>query len=290
LTPFPAAIEPNVTGAERVGRFGYSSLSYSWAPESSVDRGRAILEPLLRLAETHKALVCDEGNCKVVVNAIQGATRQTLAICSAFGLAEQLGPPNNCEVIAFRIDGQWWIKIIDSASPPPQPKAITIYTLEVLGLPRASILASLDQALSQKPVSMSDRSVKRNRIMALAPRRFSQILSGGWFEWPQVLVQLDEEYQVEVLLDLLVNKQNTSDPADWHMPTDQQVDQYRKIIVESITQALNKVCVKPQWAGSATLHCAQFRTNDGSLVTIPEGSSVEYYRGPLDRRITGRSR
>src|SRR5262249_18281508 len=141
-------------------------------------------------------------------------------------------------------------KIMDLAHLPPQAEMLAVYYLEVVGLPRSSILASLDKELSGAPLMMTTRTVKSDRVMAMAPKRFSRVLSGGWFEWVQVLVELDREFGVEVSVDLVVNKQNTAEPADWHLPTDPQLDQYRQALIGTVNRALTSVCVEPKWNGS----------------------------------------
>jgi len=284
LPPYPAAIEPNLTAARRI----LPMLRFSWAPEASVDQGSFILAFVLSSAELTKALQCYNRQCTVAVNVLEGADRQTLAVCKAFRIGKQFGPPNQCELVAVRNGPEWWIKVIDFVDRfPPENRMTGIYKLEVQGLPRPLILASIDKALSATPLAMPDRSVKSDHVLALAPKRFSQVLSGGWFEWAQVLVKLDEEFRVEVSLDLLVNKHNTANPADWHLPTGQQEAEYRKAIAKTITEALSPICVQPIWKNSGVLRCTKLRTLDGAMIEIPEGASYgRDFEKELDPRVT----
>lgn len=284
LPPYPAAIEPNLTAARKV----LPMLGFSWAPQASVDQGRFILAFILRSAELNQAFGCHNGQCTVAVNALEGPNRQALAVCKVLRLGKQLGPPNQCEVVAVRNGSDWWIKVIDFVYRFPYENSMAaMHTLKVQGLPRSSILASIDKALSGMPLVMPDRSIKSDRVMALAPKRFSHVISGGWFEWAQVLVGLNGEFRVEVSFDLLVNKQNSANPADWHLPTDPQEAEYRKAIVKTVTGALSPICVQPIWKGSDILRCAKLRTMDGAVVEIPEGASYgQYFENALDPRVT----
>jgi hypothetical protein len=270
LPPYPAAVEPNLTAARRI----LPILGFSWAPETSVDQGRFILALLMQSAELNQALECHNGQCTVAVHTIEGPNRQAVAVCKASTSDKQLGPPNQCEAVAVRNGPEWWIKIVDFVEQPPyENKRKRISQLEVSGLSRPSILARIGDALSDSPLVMPDRSVQDDRVVALAPRRFSRVISGGWFEWAQVSVKLDEEFRVEVSWDLLVNEQNAANPADWDLPTHQQEAEYRNAIVETVTRALAPICVQPVWKDSDVLRCTKLRTMDGAMIEIPEGAS-----------------
>jgi hypothetical protein len=272
LPPYPAAVEPNLTGARKI----LPILGFSWAPEASVDQGRFVLALLMQSAELNQTLECRNGQCTVAVHAIEGPDRQAVAVCKASMLDKQLGPPNQCEAVAVRNGPEWWIKIIDFVEQfPYQNRRKGISQLEVRGLTRSSILARIGEALNDIPLVMPDRSVKDDRLIALAPRRFSKVISGGWFEWAGVLVKLDEEFRVEVSWDLLVDKQNDANPADWYFPTHQQEAQYRDAIVETVTGALASICVQPVWKDSHVLRCTKLRTRDGAVIETPEGASSE---------------
>ena len=284
LPPYPAAIEPNLTAARKI----LPMLGFSWAHQASVDQGGFILAFILHSAESNQVFECHSGQCTVAINALEGPDRQALAVCKVSRLGKQLGPPNQCEVVAARIGPEWWIKIIDFVYGLPYENSMpAIHTLEVRGLPRSSILSRIDKALSGIPLVMPNRSVKRDRAMALAPKRFSHVISGGWFEWAQVSVRLDEEFRMEVSLDLLVNKQNAANPADWHLPTDQQEAEYREAILKTITGALSPICLVPIWKGPDILRCTRLRTSDGAVIEIPEGASYGWgFAEKLDPRVT----
>jgi hypothetical protein len=280
LQPFPFPFDSAGRDVPRL----VNGMRTTWAPEASVDQGKSVLKPILRSAKLRQPMSCDYEDCRIAVS-VHGPNTQTLAICSALSLGKQLGPPKDCEVVAVRNRQQWWMEVIDQAWS--QGHAMSpVYNLEIRGLPRSSILATLDKALSSAPLSLPNRTVKTDRVMAVAPKRFSRILSGGWFEWAQILVELDEEFQMQVSLDLLVNKQNTSDPADWHLPTYQQEDEYRKAIAETVTGALAAICIEPVWSGSDALRCTKLRTSDGAIVQIPEGAARGYGASKLDPRVT----
>jgi hypothetical protein len=284
LPPYPAAIEPNLTAAERI----LPRLGFSWAPAPSVDQGNYILAFVLSSAELNKALECHDRQCTVAVNVLEGPDRQALAVCKAFRIGKQFGPPHQCEGVAVRNGPEWWVKIIDFVDRFPHENRMTkIHKLEVQGLPRPSILARIDKALSGTPLAMPDRSVKADRVVALAPRRSSQVLSGGWFEWAQVLVKLDEEFRVKVSLDLLVNKHNSDDPVDWHFPSGQQEAEYRGAIAKAITEELAPICVQPAWESPGILKCAKLRTMDGATIEVPEGASYGLdFEKELDPGVT----
>ena len=239
-----------------------------------MDQGRYILALLMQSAELNQALECHKEQCTVAVHAMESFNRQAVAVCKASSLDKQLGPPNQCEAVAVRNGPEWWIKIIDFVEQfSYENRRKGISRLEVEGLPRSSILARIDEALSDTPLVMPDRSVKDDRVVAIAPRRFSRVISGGWFEWAQVLVKLDEEFRVKFSWDLLVNKRNAANPADWYFPTHRQEAEYRNAIVETVTGALAPICVQPVWKDSDVLRCTKLRTMDGAMIEIPEGAS-----------------
>jgi hypothetical protein len=301
LDPLPAAIGPWISAVR--ARFRGNLLRFTWAPETSVYQARSVLDTIQRAATLFQPLTCEEGRCEVAVQVVNEPGDQALAICSALDprgqnipsgavfdprLKSRLGPPINCQVVVVSRQGQWWIEAIDGVTPPALARMIGIYTLEVKGLPRSAMMTSLDRALASSPLTMPDRSMKRDRLWAIAPRRFSKVISGEWFEWAQVLIELDEEYRVKLYLDLLVNKQNTEEPSNWHLPTEQQQEEYRRAIITAITRELANVCINPVWSGSKVLRCAQLATSNG-MVAIPEGASREDGREiKLDPRITKR--
>lgn len=201
----------------------------------------------MKSVESQRPLYCDGNKCKVAVDVVR-PYGQILAICDALCSGEKLGPPTHCGPFAVQVGSAWWIEVLDGGeSYSPIMGLAKVYTFGIKGkgIPRSTILAALDRGLSTRPLIMTDRTVKEDRIMAVAPRRFSNILSGGWFEWAQVPVEIDSALKVDVSLDLLVNKQNSSDPVDWHLPTYQQEEQYTKAIEDTVTQSLADICIQP---------------------------------------------
>jgi hypothetical protein len=245
----------------------------SWAPKAKVFESDKALAPILKSVESHESFVCWLDRCKVGVKATQG-DEQRLAICDAQDVNGTLGPPTDCEVIAVQKGNESWMKVIDRSSPMGSPAMMPAYTVNVEGLPRLAILTVIDRALADAPLSLSNRTVKDEQIMADSPKRYSKLLAGGWFEWPQVMVEIDRGFHVEISLDLLVNKQNTSDPADWHMPTDQQEAQYRSAIESTVTKALGNICVGPSWSGTGKLTCASMKKFNGIPVEVPTEDDV----------------
>ena len=284
LQPFPAAIEPNIGIAEALAG---GVPDYSWSPLSFVDQGAHHLERLLQLADSKRPFDCLGESCSMAVNAIGGGGNQAVAICRALQFNSHWGPPHACVVLAVRTRSEWWMKIIDRVGEwLTQAASTQIYSIEVRGVPRSRILATINRALSDRPLALPDHHVRQDRIEAVAPRRFSQILSGRWFEWPQLFVEVNEGYNVVVSLDLLVNKQNTANPGDWHLPTDQQTDEFRRATLIQITRALNGICVRPVWEGSDRFSCTQLRAPDGWLVNMPGLSAAGgSYERPVDPRV-----
>ena len=92
-------------------------------------------------------------------------------------------------------------------------------------------------------------------------------------------MELDLQYRLTVSLDLMVNKQNTSDPADWHLPTDDQLGEYRQAIAGTVTSALAAICMKPgwkeRWSGTHELTCEGLKTLDGAIVKTPIDGSTD---------------
>jgi hypothetical protein len=208
-------------------------------------------------------------------------------LCVAESVNGSLGPPNDCDSIAVNDGAKWWIEVVDATIELSHILA-HLFTLEVEGVSRSAILSSLDRELGQPPLEMPNRKIKADRVLAVAPRRFSSVLSGKWFEWAQVLIELDREFSIDVSLDLLVNKQNTADPSDWHLPTPQQESEYQDAVMEAVKKAVASVCIGPNWTDSTALRCTQLRPKIGPPVTIPEGSSHGWYRGHLDPRVRRR--
>jgi hypothetical protein len=271
LYPVPVAFTS--TGEINLGTAGDEG-NFSWAPKASVFEGDKALAPILKSIQSRESIACWLDQCKVGVKATQG-DEQRLAICDARDVNGTLGPPTDCEVIAVQKGAEWWMKVIDRSIPLGFPKMASVYKVDVEGLPRPAILAVIDRALADAPLSLSNRTVKDEQIMADSPKRHSKVLAGGWFEWPQVMVEIDSGFHVEVSLDLLVNKQNTSDPADWHMPTDQQEEQYRSAIESTVAKALGNICVGPSWSGTGKLTCASMKKFNGIPVEVPTDDDDE---------------
>jgi hypothetical protein len=248
--------------------------------------GATVLQQLLEQSVASLPRSCSDDRCEAIVSSsIRDEPGRTLAVCRVIAAGSSFGPPRDCEPIAIRDATEWWLRIVvgqDSA----HPYLVPVYQLDVAGLSRESIMAALDHGAADPPLSLQDRNVKGNRLLAIGSKRFSKVLSGGWFEWTEILVELDEEYEVSISLDLLVNKQNTANPADWHLPTDQQVDEYRQVIKSMVARTLSQSCVDPAWTGTKQLRCDQLKTVSGGKVRIPVGASSRPQN--LDPRITVR--
>jgi hypothetical protein len=282
---FPPFLPKTDANSQEVNSFNSSLWArYSWAREAQVKNGDSFIATLLQAAHSHALSNCEMDNCSLAISVPQLPNSERIELCTVEQVQNEVGPPHNCEAIAARYDAEWWVEVIDGVEPISLPQGMSsVYRLDIVGLPRAAIFSVLDRAIAGLPLVMPNRAVKTDHILAIAPRRFSHILAGGWFEWPQILVELDDEFHVEISLDLIVNKQNTDDPADWHLPTDQQMEEYQKAIAESVTKALTAVCVGPRWEGTRELACDKLRTTDGALVSIPEDAL--YSEKKLDSRI-----
>jgi hypothetical protein len=150
-----------------------------------------------------------------------------------------------------------------------------MFNISISGLSRDLIIERIDKSLAGPPLSIPVRIIKPDRVWGNGPRRFSNVLSGNWFEWVQVEVELGPTLGITVSLDLLVNKQNTDQPQDWHLPTEQQQEEYSRAVRANITKELESACVKPVWKGSSELRCSAFRPQRAEAIPMERLEEAE---------------
>lgn len=185
-----------------------------------------------------------------------------LARCYAERISGELGVPEDCLHIATFASGKRWVRVTlgfygdgsrssaTSAGPEPRSADFRLVDARSVTLPR--VIAAVEAALRAPPLAL-ETDITGNVVRGLSKPKFrvSSVLRPPptWREFVQTHVVATEtgsgaSHAVSVMLDVSVNvnRQNTTDSEDWHLPTDQQLDAYRAAIEDQIAKAMSALC------------------------------------------------
>jgi hypothetical protein len=237
--------------------------STTWVPLERTIGGAPFLRKLGDWAKQMSPSECILFSCKIAITSKSDAVGQVVAICDMKEIDGTNGPPTNCGPVAINRGGGWWLRAIASLRWKSIQNLDAMFSVLVAPtsgeIGRAKLLSILDGAIAKDPLRMNSRDVSEGRVLASAPKRFSEILPGNWFEWASVLIEVDSQLSIRVFLDLLVDKQNTDDPSAWHRPLGVQLQRYGETIRGVVNRALEAYCIQPNWIGSTTFQCKEWR-------------------------------
>jgi len=124
---------------------------------------------------------------------------------------------------------------------------------------------ALIKALTSPPLNLSTEIQSRGDILGFCSYRASSILK-GWREIVTIRLQgLDGEddivvtnkaqTNIEVISTMYVNRQNTSQPNDWTLPSENQAALWVETMLMNIKNEMQKLCRVPQWVDRTALKC-----------------------------------
>jgi hypothetical protein len=137
---------------------------------------------------------------------------------------------------------------------------------------------ALSSNLANEALSLSIKN-RNSTTLAVSPRRTS-VVNADYREMLTVRLDWNEDAffardygrlklgQITVSTTLYVNRLNTSDPEDWHLPTPEQQQTYNDALLQAMKQAVSRRCTSPAWLDSFTVACAS-AVPPGARVTLP---------------------
>jgi hypothetical protein len=151
------------------------------------------------------------------------------------------------------------------------------FAIRIRGIGKESIpnvLSLAQQALAEKPL-MLDTQVNESDVLGISDHRVSPVLDGGYREVVTVRIDVkggmvrdlvdprsvdevnDGSPMVGTIVstDMLVNKLNTDQKSDWHLPSDAQQEAYLRGIKEALKARLSSICSDAAWLDDKTLSC-----------------------------------
>ena len=268
LPPFPLETETSYDPA-------YEPV-FGWAPASEVPGSPLQIQRWNESAGKGLLDHCEDSVCEIVVHALKPPpNEETLAVCkivSQTGVAE--GAPWDCRPVAIITRDIVWVSVI---------RAYTQVGSRTLGLPdfdfalitpnlleMPSFLAGLERALGSEPLNLSTklqaRTSDHGTLFGTSQYKASKVLQDYRPRLREIAtVRVDafegrkQEFSyvmLSVSTNLLVNTLASTDPADWHMPSPPQAEDYVNAVRDSLKKKLEQMCDHPRWKSDRVLACA----------------------------------
>jgi hypothetical protein len=221
-------------------------------------------------------------SCTVVVSLFSerdNPAALVLGECTGTIIRGVFGAPTGCRALYVEAGLEKWVRVISGVVPidPPSMGRIDL-SIAVAGpsLDISAIQKTIEEALSARPFELATQRAD-TLILGTASYRPSPILS-GFREIVTVRVDAHmigsdvvSEYTlaggtpvipapqvigVELYTTFYVNKQNTNNPEDWHLPSEPQSQIYLDKLKTGIKASIVKTCKKAVWLSEAYLYCS----------------------------------
>lgn len=251
-----------------------------WSPKEGVRAGEQLLDELNAAAERGFA-VPDAGELRRVVLRTAGLPAEdwgTVIEClrectSLTGPDGSYGPPMGCRTLA-RWDGRSvWLPIWFGVRPKQEYGCATCLmgerddSLHISGPPELAprLINLAAAALGAAPLRLATKiDDRRTSMIGLAERgRPSPVLNLR--EWGSIRVDAYEradmreeprrsDYRLDVAVTIVVNPQNTANPADWRPLTETEAASYVTVVRKQLHPAMAGVC-RGRWSDDFRYEC-----------------------------------
>lgn len=267
LPPFPIELPHRTPKLPGLG----NEITWGWVPIDQVNQGKQKLTQWREMALSGAVFDCEDLICHVLVEGVnekQDSTEITYAVCRVDRVGDVIGAPRWCEQMAIILGEEIWLHAIIGSYSVAYAMGRPDFSLRILpispshALPTMKVVAkAIDGAFRDPPLALESQSLGDNAIIAAASFRVSPVLE-GWREIVTIRVDLREAYWngpgaigVIISTTLYVNRQNTSAPRDWSLPTRQQEVLYLAQIRRQIRGAVASLCKKAEWMNQEDVLC-----------------------------------
>jgi hypothetical protein len=267
LPPFPIALPSEDS------KLRFHDTERVWTPLKDVSHGEAHLTAWTKLVASGSIFSCDQLACFTIIRAISETGKERiLAECSIANQA-LMGAPQDCKPLVITFGGNSWMAATVGSRDEMASMGRPDFTLTIRHkspLSGSTILRAIETALTGAPLLLSATRVETT-LIGTAEYRSSPILP-GWRELVTVRVDVTSSRHfsdytgVTISTTLYVNRQNTVQPADWHLPTPAQEQAYSRAILSDLKTPIQALCLSSEWVDDKTLRCE----------TVVRGSAVHH--------------
>lgn len=254
-----------------------------WAPAAQVRNAHALLADYEQRARSHASFGCRGGECIAIVELLTNEREtgaRVLGACRIIRIQGRVGPPEFCEAISLQLGADLWLKAI-VADIPEGGQGQPDFAINAIGPPNANFAASRDairQAITSSPIQLTVQGAPfgllgvSDRRTSIVDRDFREMLTVriDWIEADMFSVQFGRLRLAKAMVSttIYVNRLNTSDAEDWHLPSPEQEQRYRQMLTTAVKSALLSRCTTPTWLDSFTVTCG-LNVPPGSRITLP---------------------
>jgi hypothetical protein len=253
VPPYPASLPYKSPGPIKG-----NVVSTGWVPIGEVHDGKELLETWRALSESGAPFDCDGEICHVMVKASdnpQQSTERTYAVCNVVRIHGVVGAPSGCDQMVIENRSVIWLKAILGSDMVLASMGLPDFSLRIRGVPPTyslpstrDIAASVGSALKGSILGLESETSGDEAVIGSASFRVSPVLS-GWREILTVRVDLRREnwskpetIGVTISTTIYVNRQNTDNPRDWSLPSQEQESTYINEIRDVIGVAASSFC------------------------------------------------
>jgi hypothetical protein len=207
-----------------------------------------------------------DGDCRIIVH----TPTRGLAECYVTKTSAGLGAPKYCHLIAVRENGVWFLNSIVDWNHTSAHVGRRDFDIAIEGkLAKAhDIYKILMSALASQPLNLSVEQQSNGDVVGVASYRSSKVLK-DWREVVTIRLQVEGKagkpdgtvrdrkstMYIYVISTLYVNRQNSSKPSDWSLPTQVQESLWMSAVRINLKQSLPKLCNKSSWKDDRILAC-----------------------------------
>jgi len=240
-----------------------------WVPVSFVTDGADVFTAIQKAADS--PAICKDSLCHGILRSF-GGTKETARVqgysyCASYVAKNGMSAPSCAPVALMDRDQVWLLAVVGKRPPPPPPPPPMpqAYPVSIGGTKLPSmdkIEDAVAKALARPILSLSIVPVPvQDSLKAMALPRPS-LVNPPWREWATVRVDLvpngsgiTRYVSFYPDITLYVNRQNTPDPSDWRMPSQDQQARFNQAVVKALKQTLSSLCPQGTWHIDSVLMC-----------------------------------
>jgi hypothetical protein len=218
---------------------------------------------------------CKGPDCITIVETIpqNEHTDCGLAACEISKIRGTLGAPKNCTELYRKDEGGEFFTVAIGTTSIACDIGRPDFKLVILGLDQnafSTVLNNANTALSSKPLELRT-DVYQTYVLGVADGRLSPVLPdsreiitvridierGNYFDALGSRFNQSAGFGAVVSTNLLVNRQNTDRPNDWHRGNPSQEQAYVAAVEAALKKQISEICPDSKWLDDRNMRCAK---------------------------------